>query len=130
MSYIFTDRDRENTLTALLAEAVPVPVVQMPQRKIRSIGNATALSLMTVELLRGVRMSRYFFHVMGSDHGQFRDGSGLYFDTLEDAARHATKIAVELAQDGDHYRGSAVAVTDEDDNELMRVAVKPPTEGR
>jgi hypothetical protein len=49
-------------------------------------------------------MSRYFFHVVGSDHGEFRDGSGLSFNTPEEAARHATKIAVELAQDGDHYR--------------------------
>jgi hypothetical protein len=36
----------------------------------------------------------------------------------------AEKIAAELAQDGDHYRSSAVSVTDEDDNELMRT---PPT---
>ena len=70
-------------------------------------------------------MSCYFFHVVGSNHGQFRDGSGLDFNTLEDAARHAAKIADELAQDGDHYRGSAVLVTDEDDNELLRVTVEP-----
>ena len=66
-------------------------------------------------------MSRYFFHVVGGDH-EYRDDNGLRFDSSQDAAAHAAKIAAELAQDGDQYRG--FAVTDEDDRELKRVFVK------
>jgi hypothetical protein len=68
-------------------------------------------------------MSRYFFHVVGGDR-KYRDDNGLRFDSSQDAAAHAAKIAAELAQDGDQYRGFAVAVTDEDDRELKRVFVK------
>jgi hypothetical protein len=71
----------------------------------------------------GYEMSRYFFHVVGGDH-EYRDDNGLHFDSSQDAAAHAAKIAAELAQDGDRYRGFAVAVTDEDDRELKRVFVK------
>jgi hypothetical protein len=68
-------------------------------------------------------MNRYFFHVVGSD-GKFRDENGQTFDTLQDAAAHAAKIAGELAQDGDQYRGFAVSVTNENDHELERITVK------
>jgi hypothetical protein len=71
----------------------------------------------------GCEMSRYFFHVVGGDR-EYRDDSGLRFDSSQDAAAHAAKIAAELAQDGDQYGGFAVAVTDEDDRELKRVFVK------
>jgi hypothetical protein len=69
-------------------------------------------------------LSRYFFHLVGSDRGEFRDEKGQRFDTLEDAAANAAKIADELAQDGDQYWGSTVTVTDESNNELMRIPVK------
>jgi hypothetical protein len=68
-------------------------------------------------------MCRYFFHVVGSD-AEFRDESGRSFDKPQDAADQAAKIAAELAQDGDHYWGFVVCVTDADDNELVRVMVK------
>jgi hypothetical protein len=68
------------------------------------------------------RMRRYFFHVVGGDD-IFKDKNGRRFDTLADASAHATTIAAELAQDGDHYRGFAVSVTDEEDHELARVPV-------
>ena len=70
-------------------------------------------------------MSRYFFHVVGNGDVEFVDEDGEPFDAQQDAAAYAEKIAAELAQDGDHYRGSAVSVSDEDGNELMQVTVKP-----
>jgi hypothetical protein len=42
-----------------------------------------------------------------------------------DAADYAARIAAELAQDGDHYRGFAVLVTDRDGRVLLSVAIKP-----
>jgi hypothetical protein len=42
-----------------------------------------------------------------------------------DTTAHATKIAAEIAQDGDQYRGFAVSVTDENDHELTRVPISP-----
>jgi hypothetical protein len=70
-------------------------------------------------------MSRYFFHVVGNGDVEFVDEDGERFDAQQDAAAYAEKIAAELAQDGDDYRGSSVSVSDEDGNELMQVAVKP-----
>jgi hypothetical protein len=67
-------------------------------------------------------MSRYFFHIVGDDR-EYRDDHGLGFDSLQDAAAHAAKIAAELTQDGDQYRGFAVSVTDEGGHELKRVTV-------
>jgi hypothetical protein len=72
----------------------------------------------------GCEMSRYFFHVVRGDR-KYRDDNGLCFDSSQDAAAHAAKIAAELAQEGDQYLGFAVAVTDEDDRELQRVFVQP-----
>ena len=67
-------------------------------------------------------MKRFFFHVVGGG-SEFRDENGGHFETLEDAVAHGTKIAAELAQDGDHYRGFVISVADDQDNELARVAV-------
>jgi Domain of unknown function (DUF6894) len=76
-------------------------------------------------LLGGVGMSRYFFHVVGNGDVEFMDEDGEPFDAQQDAAAYAARIAAELAQAGDDYRGSAVFVSDEDGNELMHVTVKP-----
>lgn len=70
-----------------------------------------------------VRMNRYFFHVVGGER-KYRDDSGLRFGSLQDATAHAVKIASELANDGDQYRGFAISVTDEDDHELKRVPIE------
>jgi hypothetical protein len=76
-------------------------------------------------LLRGLGMNCYFFHVVGNRDVEFRDDDGERFDALPDAVAYAAKIAAELAQDGDDYRGSAISVSDEYGNELMQVTVKP-----
>jgi hypothetical protein len=63
----------------------------------------------------------------GEPPAQPHTPSGQRFDTLEDAAANAAKIADELGQDGDQYRGSTVSVKpmkNNNNNELMRVPVK------
>jgi hypothetical protein len=60
----------------------------------------------TAELFLGARMSRYF-----STSWAATVNSGMKtaktFDALQDASARATKIAAELGQDGDQYRGFA-----------------------
>jgi hypothetical protein len=68
-------------------------------------------------------MGHYFFHVVGTQ-SEIRDERGRWSDTMLDAADYAARIAAELAQDGDHYRGFAVLVTDRDGRVLLSVAIK------
>jgi hypothetical protein len=69
-------------------------------------------------------MGHYFFHIVGAER-EIRDESGSESATLQDAADYAARIAAELAQDGDRYRGFSVLVTDRTGKELVRVAIKP-----
>jgi len=76
-------------------------------------------------LTRQVReMGHYFFHVVGME-SEIRDERGRRFDTMQDAAGYAARIAAELAQDGDRYRGFAVSVADRDGKVLLSVTIKP-----
>ncbi|WP_426437379.1 DUF6894 family protein [Bradyrhizobium genosp. P] len=69
-------------------------------------------------------MGHYFFHIVGTET-EIRDEKGCRSDTIQDAADYAARIAAELAQDGDHYRGFAVLVTDRDGRVLLSVTIKP-----
>lgn len=69
-------------------------------------------------------MGHYFFHIVGTE-SEIRDESGSQFETTQDAADYAARIAAELAQDGDHYRGFAVAVTDHEGRVLLSVTIRP-----
>jgi hypothetical protein len=69
-------------------------------------------------------MGHYFFHLVCTE-SEIRDERGARFDTMQDAAGYAARIAAELAQDGDHYRGFAVLVADRDGKVLLSVTIKP-----
>jgi hypothetical protein len=73
-------------------------------------------------------MDHYYFHVVGTE-SEIRDETGRRFDRMQDAAGYAARIAVELAQDGDRYRGFAVSVVDRDGKALLSVTIKPNDDG-
>jgi hypothetical protein len=68
------------------------------------------------------RKARYFFHVVGN-RKTIDDKKGTVFAVPELAMIHAAFIAVELAQEGDQFEGSAVSVLDGQGNEVARIVV-------
>jgi Domain of unknown function (DUF6894) len=75
---------------------------------------------------RGARRAlRYFFHVTGSV-GVLKDEEGQSFSSLDEAKGHAIVIASELAGD-ETYHGWVLWVTDDQGNEVARVAIGATT---
>jgi hypothetical protein len=64
---------------------------------------------------------RYFFHVTDGTN-ILKDEEGQNFSALDDAKAKATVIASELAHD-EAYRWWVLCVTDEQGNEVTRVAI-------
>ncbi len=73
---------------------------------------------------RGRRALRYFFHVTDGT-SMFKDEEGQKFSSLNHAKANAMLIASELAHD-ETYRGWALSVTDDQGNEVARVAIVGP----
>jgi hypothetical protein len=67
-------------------------------------------------------MPRYFFHVRGGAFS-FDDETGETCSSHEAAEAIASNIARELAGDGETYRGYHVLVTDQNGNEIGRIAI-------
>jgi hypothetical protein len=66
---------------------------------------------------------RYFFNVMNSQ--TYRDDSGYFFASPQDAIDYAETIARELAKEPE-LRDSFVSVTDERAKEIARVPIRNP----
>ena len=68
---------------------------------------------------------QYFFHVTDGT-SMLKDEEGQNFSSLDDAKAKAMGIASELAHD-ETYRWWVLCVTDEQGNEVARVAIAGPT---
>lgn len=67
-----------------------------------------------------VERSRFYFHI--NNGSCYPDETGAVFSTPENATKHATSVAQELAQDGS-WHGFSVLVTDSLGREIARVPI-------
>jgi hypothetical protein len=72
------------------------------------------------------RQLRYFFHFLSE--GTFhKDTTGDDFSSIDAAIAHVRVIAAELRVGDPDYQSLAISVTDENGNEVARVAVGGPS---
>jgi len=67
-------------------------------------------------------MPRYFFHVTGSFEAQDEDGEE--FPNADAATAEANSVAGELEQERGRYQGCFVRVTDDNGNEVAKIAMR------